>query len=87
MISEIWRIIKTLVTFADDLQEYHSEIKEIRQDLRDLTIIVHALAQDNKNTKEQLSLEHKNLLLEVEKRLESINKQLPPGKRRPRKKK
>jgi uncharacterized protein YPO0396 len=77
VISEIWRIAKTLVTLTDDLQRYHSEIKEIRQELRDLTIIVHALAQENKHTKEQLSLAHEKYLLEVENKLQSLNKRLP----------
>lgn len=77
MISEIWRIAKILVTLTDDLQRYHSELKEIRQELKDLTIIVHALAQENKHTREQVSLAHEKHLLEVENKLQSVNKRLP----------
>lgn len=86
MLSEIWRIAKTLVTLTDDLQKYHSEIKEIRQELRDLTIVVHALAQENRHTKEQTSLAHEKLLLEVENKLQSLNKRLPPKSTKAKKK-
>lgn len=65
MIGEVWRIAKSLVTLADDLQKYHSEIKEIRQELRDLTVIVHALAQEVRHGKEQSALVKENILLEV----------------------
>lgn len=86
MIGEVWRVAKSLVTLADDLQKYHSEIKEIRQELRDLTIIVHALVQDNKHTKEQNALVKENILLEVEKRLSALDRQLPPTKKAGKKK-
>jgi hypothetical protein len=52
MIQNLWKIIKVTVTLADDLQKYNSELKEIRLELRDLTIIVHALAQENKHSRE-----------------------------------
>ena len=86
MIGEVWRVAKSLVTLADDLQKYHSEIKEIRQELRDLTIIVHALAQDNKHTKEQSALVKENILLEVEKRLSALDWRLPPASKKAGKK-
>lgn len=78
MLPDIWKVIKVAVTLADDLQKYNAELKEIRLELRDLTIIVHALAQDNKNSKEQTDLKHENLLLNVDKRLQSIEKTLNP---------
>lgn len=86
MIGDIWRVAKSLVTLADDLQKYHSEIKEIRQELRDLTIIVHALVQDNKHTKEQTALVRENILLEVEKRLSALDRRRLPAKKASKKK-
>ena len=67
--SDYLKIIRTVFNLADDLQKYHADIKEIRKELRDLTIIVHALAQDIKNSKERQAQEHENLLLELENRL------------------
>jgi hypothetical protein len=42
-----------------------------------LTIIVHALAQENRHTKEHVSLAQEKLLLEVENKLQSLDRHLP----------
>jgi prefoldin subunit 5 len=76
MISELWKVTKTLVTLADDLQKYHSEIKEIRTELRNLTIAVGLLRQRIEHNEEMSDIEQKNLLLEVEKRLKAGNRLL-----------
>ena len=80
MISDIWKIAKTIVTLADDLQKYHAEIKEIRQELRDLTIIVHGLAQEIKHSKEAAAGEREIILLEVENRMLKFEQRLPSAK-------
>jgi len=80
MISELWKVTKTLVTLADDLQKYHSEIKEIRTELRNLTIAVSLLKQRIEHNEEMSEIEQRNLLLEVEKRLESAARLLPAKK-------
>ncbi|HEY0323773.1 MAG TPA: hypothetical protein VGC66_22665 [Pyrinomonadaceae bacterium] len=81
MLQDIWKIAKSFVTFADDLEKYHEEIRDIRKELRDLTIIVHALAQDIKNSKDRQAQEHENLLLELENRLLKFERQLPSVKK------
>jgi len=78
MIAEFWKVVKTLVTLADDLQRYHSEIREIRQELRDLTIIVRLLDQEVKNSKEHSAERHGYLVLQIENRLAQLDRQLPP---------
>ncbi|MGB9180141.1 MAG: hypothetical protein WCB68_12915 [Pyrinomonadaceae bacterium] len=87
MIGEIWKVAKTFVTLADSLERYHNEIKDIREELRDLTIIVHVLAQDIKNFKEHTAQEHEKLLLEVENRLLKHERMLPPERKKPVRKK
>lgn len=79
MFQDIWKVTKTLVTLADDLQKYNAELKEIRKELRDLTIIVHGLVQDNKHTKETQDLKNQLFAQEVEKRIETLVKALPPA--------
>lgn len=81
MIQEVWKVAKALVTLADKLEKYHTEIEKIREELRDLTIIVHGLAQDNKHTKEQIASEYARHLAEVELRLAKAGKALPPAKK------
>jgi hypothetical protein len=51
----------------------------LRNEVRDLTILVTALMQDNKNFKEQAAQKHENLLLELENRLLKYEKALPPA--------
>ena len=80
MIAELLKVAKSLVTLADDLQRYHAELQKIREELRDLTIIVHALAQDNKNTKERNEQERQRLLLELENKLLKFERQLPAAR-------
>ena len=79
-VSDIWKVVKTIVTLADDLQKYHAEIKEIRQELRDLTIIVHGLAQQIKHSKETTAGERANILLEIENRMLKFERRLGPPK-------
>lgn len=76
MISDIWKVAKTMVTLANDLQSYHAEIKEIRHELRDLTIIVHGLAQQIKHSKETAASERANLMLEVENQMLKFERRL-----------
>lgn len=82
MFQDFWKVTKTLVTLADDLQKYSAELKEIRKELRDLTIIVHALAQEIKHSKDTQDLKHQNHLLEVKTRMEELTKLLPDKSRR-----
>lgn len=80
MLRKLWELTAQLFTLAQDLKQFRQEQKEIRNELRDLTIIVHALAQDIKNSKEQNAQRHENLLLELENRLLRFERALPPTK-------
>lgn len=78
MVADIWKVAKTLVTLADDLQRYHAEIKEIRRDLLNLTLVVQRLSdeitilrQHEESEREKMELRLKIWQLEFEK------KQLP----------
>ena len=80
MLKRLWEVVATLLTLTRDLQQYRQEQKELNDKLRDLTIIVHALAQDIKNSKDQTAQKHENLLLELEKRLLKYEKALLPAR-------
>jgi archaellum component FlaC len=80
MLTKLWELTTAVLTLARDLQQYRQEQERIKQELRDLTIIVHALAQEIKNSKEQSQQRHENLLLEIENRLLKFEKALPPAK-------
>lgn len=86
MLRKLWEVVTTLLTLARDLQQYRQEQKEIRGELRDLTVIVHALAQDIQNFKERDRQRHENLLLEIENRLLKYERALPPAAKKATKK-
>jgi len=75
-------LVQRVLTYGVALEQNTAEVKEIRRELRDLTIIVHALAQDIKNSKEQHQHRHEKLLLEVENRLLKYERALPPARAR-----
>lgn len=79
-LTDVLNALKSIVVLVEDLKRVDAEVKQIRRELRDLTIIVHALAQDIKNSKEQAAQKHDNLLLQVENRLLKYEKALPPAK-------
>ena len=80
MLKKLLELASLLATLAQDIKQFRQEQKEIRNELRDLTIIVHALAQDIKNSKEQNAQRHENLLLQLENRLLKFERALPPAK-------
>jgi hypothetical protein len=79
-LTDVLNALKSIVVLVEDLKRTDAEVKEIRRELHDLTIIVHALAQDIKNSKEQAAQKHENLLLEIENRLLKHEKALPAAR-------
>jgi hypothetical protein len=77
-LSDYLKILKSLVTLADDVQRYHAEIKDIRRELRDLTIVVTRLAQEVQYSKERSESERAYVLLEIENKLLKFERRLPP---------
>jgi len=81
MFADVWNIAKTLVKLADDLQKYNAEVKEIRIELRNLTMIVHALAQEIRHNKAQTASDHEKLTLQLENNMLQFEKRLLPSPR------
>ena len=79
-LSDYLKMLKSLVTLADDVQRYHAEIKDIRRELRDLTIVVTRLAQEVQYSKERGASDRSLLLLELDNRLLKFERRLPPAK-------
>jgi uncharacterized protein YoxC len=80
IITEFLKLLKAVVTLADDLKRYNDEVKEIRRELRDLTIVVTALAQEVRHSKERAASERANVLLEVENTMLKFERRLPAAK-------
>ena len=76
MIGEIWKVAKTIVQLADDLQKYRAEIKEVRQDVLNITLLLQRLNDEIEMLKrrevdqrENTELRLKVLQLELENKL------------------
>ena len=79
-LSDYLKILKSLVTLADDVQRYNTEIKDIRRELRDLTIVVTRLAQEVQYSKERSESDRAYTLLEIENKLLKFERRLPPAR-------
>lgn len=84
-LTDLINALKAVAVLANDLKRHDEELKQLRTEVRDLTIAVHALAQEIKNEKERSAQRHENLLLEVENRLLRFERALPPTKKAVRK--
>jgi predicted nucleic acid-binding Zn-ribbon protein len=80
--TKFYEVVTTVVTLAEDLKQNREEIKEIRQELRDLTAAVVRLQSDLEHTKEREATERKVLSLELQNMLirfeQHIERRLPP---------
>jgi len=79
LVSDFFSLAKRVVNLADDLKRYQEEIKEVRKELRDLTLAVHGIAQELRHTKERGEDAHARILLEVENKLLKLGRELPSG--------
>ena len=80
MLRKLWEMAVALLTISQDITCYRQEQKELNEKITNLTIIVHALAQEINNSKEQDRQHRENLLLEIENRLLKYEKALPAPK-------
>lgn len=91
VIGDIWNLTKTVVRLADDLQKYHAEIKEVRQDILKITLQLQRMsdeielirqktASDIENIKQRAESERENAELRLKIwQLEFEKKRLPPA--------
>jgi conjugal transfer/entry exclusion protein len=78
--SDFASLVQRILTLSRELDQQRADIKEMQTQIRDLTAIVRALAQENKHSKEQAEQRHENLLLEIDNRLLKFEKALPPAR-------
>lgn len=84
--SDFASLVQRILTLSRELELNRADIKEMQTQIRDLTAIVRALAQENRHSKEQADQRHENLLLELENRLLKHEKSLPPAAKKAAKK-
>ena len=60
------------------VEKQDKELKDVRQELRDLTSVVQRLLSEQEHAKERETDRQRLLLLEIENRLLRVQRQLPP---------
>jgi ABC-type transporter Mla subunit MlaD len=78
--SDFASLVQRILTLSRELDQQRADIKEMQTQVRDLTAIVRAFAQENRHAQETAEQRHENLLLELENRLLKFEKALPPAK-------
>jgi hypothetical protein len=69
-----------LLTLAQATQENKAEIKELRQELRDLTYVVHELRAEFRTLRGEQQHNLEKVVLKLENELLRFERRLPPGK-------
>jgi hypothetical protein len=92
VLTDIWNLTKTVVKLADDLQKYHAEIKEVRQDVLKMALQMQRMSDEIELIKQRTAGEIENIRRQAEHdretaelrlkvwQLEFEKKQLPPAK-------
>lgn len=66
MFREIFETTSSLLRLAQDLQENREEVKDIRAELRDLTLIVEGLRMEVQQVAEREARERQMIMLQLE---------------------
>ena len=80
MFKQLYDLVKQLLLLARETQQNKTEIKELRQELKDLTAIVQRLAYEIHRTSENETHEREKLVLRLENELLKFERRLPSGK-------
>ena len=80
MFKQLYDLVKQLLLLARETQQNKAEIKELRQELKDLTAVVQRLAYEIHRTSENEAHEREKLVLRLENELLKFGRRLPSGK-------
>lgn len=87
MWQKISDIVTTVITLAEDIKEYQEELKDVRQELRQLTGIVQRLAARMEANEKTQGIERENLALKLQLELtrmeQRLERRLPPPPTKP----
>jgi ABC-type phosphate transport system auxiliary subunit len=72
-------LLRTLLTLANDVKEYRAEVKELRQRILEVTLVLQQLSNEIKLSDQRQVSELEKLRLELENTLLRFERRLPPG--------
>jgi len=80
MLRQIYDYVKQLLAIKTQTEQNTADIKELRQELRTLTIAVQQMRFDIDRLREKEADEREKLVLRLENALLRFERRLPPGK-------
>jgi hypothetical protein len=80
MWKKLYEVLSRLLSLTKKVEAHDKEIAEIRQELRDLTAIVHRLAFEVQRISERESHEREKIQLKLENQLLRFERRLPSAK-------
>jgi hypothetical protein len=73
-------LAQQVLTFGKELEQNRADIKELRRDLQNLTLLVQRLVDEIKLSSQQESSEREKLALRLQVELLKFERRLPPSK-------
>lgn len=80
MWKKLYEVLSRLLALTKKVEAHDKEIAEIRQEIRDLTAIVHRLAFEVQRISERESHEREKIQLKLENQLLRFERRLSPAK-------
>lgn len=72
-------LLRTLLTLSNDVKEYRAEVKELRQQLFEFSLLVQRLSNEIKLSDQRQGSELEKLTLKLENTLLKFQQRLPPA--------
>lgn len=82
MLKHLFNLARQLLSLVQDTERNRAEIKEIRQELKELTAILQHLGHEQRRLSEHESHEREKLLLRVQNELLKLERRLPGGRQK-----
>jgi len=80
MWKQLAALIQTVFTLAKDLEQNRAEVREVRRDLLNLTLLVQRLSDEIKLTDQRESSEREKLALQIQVEMMKVERRLSSGR-------
>lgn len=82
MLKHLFDLAKQLLTLVQETERNRTEIKELRQELKDLTLLLQRVMHEQRRQAENETHEKEKLLLRVQNELLKLERRLPGGRQK-----
>jgi hypothetical protein len=83
MLKQVYDYVRQLLSVKHQTEQNTDDIRDLRQELKELTAAVQVLAFEVRRNQENDTHEREKMLLRLENALLKFERRLPPGKRVP----